>query len=879
MQRFAQDSLFLKLQPVPNAAFLQPMISLTKQNPALEGFINGYHSLEELSGGNTTLEPHWKTFFKSLAQLGHSEILNRSQDMTRFLKENGVTYNIYGDPSGMNRTWNLDIMPYMISKEDWAICEAGLLQRATLFNLILKDIYGAQRLIKEGLLPMEIIYNHPGFIRKCYGINLSGKNNLVIYSADIARSDKGKFWILNDRTQAPSGAGYALENRMAMARIVPELFGGLRVKKLSPHYHDLRKALVEIAPKQKGDPRIVVLTPGPGNETYFEHSFLSSHLGFTLVQGDDLMVNNNCVWLKTLGGLEKVDVILRRVDDEYCDPLELREDSQLGVPGLLQAVRSGNVSIANPLGSSVVENPGLIPFLPAISKFFLSEELKLPTIASWWCGQPKELRYVQDNLHKLVIKRIYRESEKRTSVDATALDIKSLADLRLQIEAHPALYVGQEKVHFSSTPSLVDGKLEPCNALFRSYAVSCNGGYVAMAGGLTRTSNDKDDIVISNQAGGYSKDTWILSSEDQTAINAKKEQDSLQTKSAAYRTDILPSRTAENFFWVGRYAERVLGNARFHRTVMQYVDEANRAFLDNDQILKQSLLISLISYTHTFSELDEDEFEKKLKDPWKVLSELLLDEKKVGSLSFNITHFARSVHGVRDHWSTDTWRVLREMEDAWQNASEVRHRGHYKMLSKVDNLITSMMAFISLNRESISREQGWILLDAGRKTEQCLLLINMLRSTLVFRQDEQVEYIMQEAVLKSSESLVNYRYKYRAHLQLNLVLDLMLLDPNNPRSLLYLLERLKAYVEVLPKSQAGHVLSDQERYALQAYTLLKLANSAELSAPDENSGIYDKLEEFLSNLNVLILGISDAVSKMYFKHAQKQQQLFRTDNL
>ncbi len=370
----------------------------------------------------------------------------------------------------------------------------------------------------------------------------------------------------------------------------------------------------------------------------------------------------------------------------------------------------------------------------------------------------------------------------------------------------------------------------------------------------------------------------MLTNEENALVSSKKEQDYLQQSRKVYRSDVLPSRTAENFFWVGRYAERVLSNARFQRTVMQFVDEANRAFIDNDQQLKKCLLSSLIAYTHTFGSLSVAVMEKKMTDPWATLADILLDNTKLGSLSSNIANFSRAVHAVRDHWSIDTWRVLREMEDAWQDAADVQHSSHYKLLGKVDKLITSMMAFISLNRESISREQGWILLDAGRKTEQSLLLISLLNETLVQRHDQAIENIMMEAVLKSNESLVNYRYKYRAHLQLNLVLDLMLLDPFNPRSLVYLLERLKAYVEVLPRIIPGHVLSEQERMALEAFTLLKLADSNHLSQAHPVSSSYQNLEIFLNRMNQLLLGISDAVSKNYFKHAQKQQQLFTTDS-
>src|SRR5580765_459001 len=414
---------------------------------------------------------YWKIFFNSFSELGDDEILNRKQDMMRFLKENGFTYNIYGDPLGFHRPWKLDIIPFLISKEEWELIENGLVQRATLFDLILKDIYGERTLLKSGLLPMEIIYNHTGFLRQCAGIHLPGKHHLVLYTADMARTVDGKIWVLNDRTQAPSGSGYALENRLTMARIVPELFNGLKVRRLSPYFHSLRNALTSIAPNNNNEPRIVILTPGPSNETYFEHAYLSSYLGFTLVHGNDLVVKDNYVWLKTMGGLEKVDVILRRLDDIYCDPLELKEDSQLGVPGLLQCVRSGNLSVANPLGAGVLENPGLMPFLHDISRYFLREDLLMPTIASWWCGQPVEMNYVLENMKSLVIKQIHRNPTGSSSLDGASLSTLELDELSAKIKANPRLYVGQEKVKISAMPSLVHGRIEPRKVLFRSFLV------------------------------------------------------------------------------------------------------------------------------------------------------------------------------------------------------------------------------------------------------------------------------------------------------------------------------------------------------------------------------------------------------------------------
>lgn len=850
------------------------MIAGAQQLSLFQHYFSDSYSYNELLKEDGSLRPHWQTFFNSFSQLGPAQIQERAQDILRFLKENGVTYNVYGDPSGLNRPWHLDVIPFLISEQEWQRIDAGLVQRATLLDLILKDLYGERLLIKQGLLPPDLIFNHAGFLRQCSGIKLPGQKHLVMYAADLARSPDGKIWVLNDRTQAPSGSGYALENRLAIARILPELFSGLKVRHLSPYFIALRQALQNMAPANTPNPRIVILTPGPHNETYFEHSYLSSYLGYTLVQGQDLMVKDNHVWLKTLGGLEKVDVIIRRVDDNFCDPLELKEDSQLGVSGLLQAVRSGNVSIANPLGSSILENPGLMGFLPRIARQLLGEDLKLPTIATWWCGQPAAMQYVLDNIEKLVIKKIYKELHVSTSVDAAGLSRENLEKLKQEILARPFMFVGQEKISFSSTPSLINGRIEPRNVLFRSFLTGNADGYTCMTGGLGRTSADPGHFGISNQVGGFSKDTWIISPEPGYTLSTNR--DVLKTKTPVQQA-VLPSHTAENLFWVGRYAERVLGNARLQRTVMQLVVEGNRLQFENDIITEQELLKALTACTCTWPGFFAPEAAPVFQDPWPELSDIIFNTARPGSLSFNFSLFTRAVNTVRDHWSTDTWRVLKGMEDDWEAASKAQLT-HFRMVGALDNLITSMVAFIGLNRESISREQGWTMLDTGRKMEQSLLLIAMLQATLTNTQPEEVEYNLMEAVLKSNETLMNYRYKYKVHIQLPLVLDLMLLDTNNPRSLIYQLERLKAYLSGLPKTETtGHGLEKHERLILQALTLLQLADKSQWAIPDAKTGTYRELGGLLADLNTLLLAIPDVISRKYFKHAHGQKQLFAAE--
>ncbi len=853
------------------------MISNIDSASILPGYLVNQYSYNEVLGNDGNARLHWQAFFQSFTQMGNAEVQNRQNEISRLLKENGVTYNIYGDSNVVNRDWNVDAIPFIISKEEWENTEAALIQRAELLNLLLQDIYGDQKLIKKGIIPLELIYNHIGFLRQCAGIKLPGKHNLVLYSADMARSPDGKLWIISDRTQAPSGSGYALENRTVMTRVLPELFNGLKVRHLSPWFDTLNNSLNQLGARHHQNPRIVILTPGPGNETYFEHSYLSSHLGYTLVQGHDLMVKNNFVWLKTLSGLEKVDVIIRRIDDVYCDPLELKADSQLGVAGLLQVIRSGNVSIANPPGSSILENPGLMPFLQNISKHFFGTGLLMPTIASWWCGQPKELKYVLNNIQSLVIKRIYRGTSKSTSVDGASLSMAQLNELKQQINKHPFMYVGQEKIGLSSTPSLVNGKIEPRKTIFRSFLVSNGSSYSAMAGGLSRTSSDALNFIVSNQSGGNSKDTWIISPEP---VNNFKINKQFTGNTSTASNGILPSNTAENLFWVGRYTERLLGNARFHRTVIQTITEGNRLMIDSDIETEKILLKALTHYTFTypgFIDEDSEKNEENLSQPWPELKDIIFNVQRAGSLKYDFVLFIRAVHAVRDHWSTDTWRVLRGMEEAWSTVKDGSNPGHLKMEHVLDSLITSVVAFIGLNRESISREQGWLMLDMGRKIEQCLLLTNMLRATLVVKYDDQVDYKLQEAVLISNEGLVNFRYKYRSLLQLPLVLDLMIFDPNNPRSLLYQLDRLKKSLANLPKTASDKTIAAHDILIEKGYNLLNVVDKEKLSLLDEETGQYENLDNFLSDMYDILTGIQDTISKTYFIHAQSQKQLFSTD--
>lgn len=842
----------------------------------LKSLLNGYNAesdaYDELWLDADQVRPHWQPLLQALEKMGADELERCRQEAHRQLRENGVTYNVHSDSDNEARVWPLDVVPFIIDPQDWQVIEAGLKQRAELLNLVLADIYGPRNLIKSGLLPMELIYSHEGFLRECDGVQLPGKQQLIVYAADLARGPDRRMWVLGDRTQAPSGAGYALENRTVMNRVLSGLFKENKISRLSHFFQELQAALADLATGRTPSPRVVVLTPGPYNETYFEHTYLASYLGYPLVQGDDLTVRDGGVALKSLDGLQPVDVILRRVDDLFCDPLELREDSQLGVAGLLEATRRRNVAIANPLGSSVLENPGLMPFLPGLARTLLGEDLILPSAATWWCGQPKECEYVLSHLDELVIKRLTRLPYTRT-LFGVQLSRKEKETLISQIKAQPHSYVGQEQVSFSTTPSLVNSHLEARHAVVRCFLVARKNNYTVMPGGLTRSAPRRGDYMVSNQTGGISKDTWVLTSEPQkhTSLWIQPQRVERVFK-ASYH---LPSRAAENLYWVGRYAERAEATARLLRVILNYVNDSE-PFGEADEVEAAALpflLRALTQVTMTYPGFVGKGSKARLANPIDELRSVTLDSQRVGSLLSNVRAMLQAAYTVRDLWSTDTWRVINDIETPWHGEQDVKKIELPAIQNNLNRLVTTLMAFAGLNSESMTHEAGWLLLDTGRRLERALLTISLIRATLGVKCQEPVSNMLLDAVLRTTENVITYRRRYRSYLQIQTVLDLLLLDPTNPRSLIYQLDRLQTHIEKMPRDKTIYRLGDEERLILEAATRLRLSDTTGLTQIDNGSFLHKNLDEFMSYLANLLSHLSNIITEHYFTHTRVPHQL------
>jgi len=829
---------------------------------------------DEMVAKETKVLPHWERFMAAITTLGSEQLELRRREVQRLLRENGVTYNVYGDTQKLSRPWRLDPVPLLISSEEWALSEAGLKQRAELLNLVLKDIYGKQRLLKKGLLPAELIFAHDGFLHPCVGALPEKQRQLIVYSANLARGHNGRMWVLDDRSQAPSGAGYALENRIVMTRVLPDIFRESQVHRLAGFFKALRKGLAELAPHNKEDPRIVVLTPGSLNETYFEHAYLASYLGFTLVQGDDLTVRDGRVWLKSLDGLQPVDVILRRVDDSFCDPLELRSSSRLGVAGLLESVRRKNVAIANPLGSSVLENPGLLAFLPRLSRYFLNEELMLPSVATWWCGQRRERDFVLQNLDRLVIKPINRTTG-NYALFGGQLSSKEKEQLRATILAKPHGFIAQEQVGFSTVPAFIDHHIEPRFAVLRHFVVASGDDYQVMPGGLTRVARHQDDFIVSNQAGGISKDTWVLADEPDQQISLWTQPTRDVSLSAV--TEPLTSRAADNLFWVGRHLERIKSSARLLRTILPKLLEVQELKDPLDAQCLKVLLRALTQVTGTYPGFVLGD-EEALAAPQNELLALAKNANRAGTLASSIQAFAQTAFSIRDVWSQDTWRCVDNIQRRWQQRVVQNECDLEQLHKNLDDLITGFVAFIGLTTESMTREAGWLMLDSGRRLERALALVALLRATLVQRHEPALQNQLLETVLVSTDSLSIYRRRYRSMIQLPMVLELLLMDESHPRSLAFQLHQLSKHISDLPRERGKGLLSEEERLILKAYTDLRLVRVSELVKIELDSGVYSELENLLSSMTERLWQLYEVLAQAYFSHSQVPQLMTPTQS-
>ena len=813
---------------------------------------------DELEEAPATPRAHWRPFIESLQQLGRHELISRWDNGRRIIREHGVTYNVYGDPQGMDRPWGLDFVPLVITAEEWARIEAGLIQRSRLLNLILADIYGgSQRLLRDGFLPPELVYANPGFLRPCRGIHVASQVYLHLHACDLGRSPDGKWWVLSDRTQAPSGAGYAWENRTVVSRVLPEPIRDCNIQRLGGFFRQQREMLVKLAPAGRTHPSIVLLTPGPHNETYFEHAYLARHLGFPLIEGADLTVRDRRVFLKTIEGLQPVDVILRRVDDSFCDPLELRSDSFLGVSGLVEATRAGNVTVANALGAGLMESPAFLAFLPSLCRHLLDEELLIPSIATWWCGQAEALRYVTEHLDSLILRPAFgAPSSPPVSVSGVAKGRRKGSDDRAKllhmIHAAPRDFVAQERVKLSRAPAWVDDQLTGRSVVVRTYVANGGDSFAVLPGGLTRVSKNPDDLVVSMQSGGGSKDTWVLA--DGTANRPEAVPSVGELRPADQISLGVPSRAADHLFWLGRYTERLEQLLRLLRCVLGRVSgEPGGEGSSESGGLAELVAKTGILPAPADANSDAAELSRRML-------RVLYDPDEPGGVRELLKRVRVTASAVRDRFSGDTWRILGRLD------VDARARPGRLPLARatalIHNLVLDLAAFNGMEMENMTRGHGWRFLDFGRRVERSLSVLKLLHSAASV---ESPSAAVLEPVLEIADSVMTYRRRYFSAPRLAGVMDLLLRDETNPRSLIFQVNVLGEHAAALVSDSKAAAALDQER--IQSLTSALRSLAVEELMVQAADGPKPLLLDVLITWTADLAGLSDQVTNRYFSHS------------
>lgn len=715
--------------------------------------------------------PHWQGLFRELVNTSPEAMREKLQYVEQQVRENGITYNVYADAQGADRPWDLHMIPLIIGPEEWAGIEAAMVQRATLLNRILADIYGDQQLLHDGTLPPALVHGHAGFLRPCHGVRPPGDIFLHLYAADLARAPDGSWWVVGDRTQAPSGMGYAVENRLIVSRVFPELFRDLNIQHVASFFQSLRDSLAHFAPHGGEPPLTVLLTPGPYNETYFEHAYLARYLGFPLVEGHDLTVRNGCVWLKTLTGLQRVHAILRRQDDDYCDPLELRADSALGIAGLTDCARRGTVLIANALGSNLLESGALLGYLPGLCERLLGETLRMPSVGTWWCGEPAALEDVIEKLDHLVIKPAFPQI--RADV-VFGEDLKDGARMRLieKLRARPADFVAQELVRLSQAPVWDHHQPRHLQARaigLRVFACATPQGYTVMPGGLTRVAGSRDARVISTQRGGGSKDTWVITTGEVSTFSLLRTR--IGAEDLVRSGTNISSRVVENLFWFGRYAERCDNTARLLRIMLDRLIDAPTAGRDGNGEWP-----AILSLARQLDLLDEEVEPLDTPQLRRALLAATFDAACGSGLAANLRQLHRVAFNLRERMSQDNWRTLNRLA---QNME--RHQARLPMMSEalatLDDVVVAMMTLSGFALDGMTRDQGWRFMSVGRRVERLAFLSTTLNCVTEAAPQGRLDWLLELA-----DSVVTYRSRYVSRPEWLPVLDLLVMDESNPRS-------------------------------------------------------------------------------------------------
>ncbi|MFS0899266.1 circularly permuted type 2 ATP-grasp protein [Mycolicibacterium litorale] len=819
---------------------------------------SGYDEFVDAAGD---IRPAWRELAQCVAERGRGG-LDRLRAVVRSLVDNdGITYIHVdqhgevitgGDDNGTPGPWHLDGLPLVLDADDWDRLESGLVQRSRVLDAVLTDLYGPRRSITSGVLPPQLVFAHPGYVRAARGIEIPGRRQLFLHGCDVSRGADGAFHVNADWTQAPSGAGYALADRRVVAHAIPELYERIGPRPASPWAQALRLALIDAAPESAEEPVVVVLSPGIHSETAFDQAYLASVLGFPLVESPDLVVRDGKLWMRSLGTLKRVDVVLRRVDAEYADPLDLRADSRLGVVGLVEVLRRGAVTVVNSLGSGILESPGLLRFLPELAQELLGETPLLPTAPVYWGGIDLERSHLLSHVASLLITPVTGGD----TIVGPALSRRQREELVARIDAAPWQWVGRELPQFSSAPTVHRrGGLSAAGVGMRLFTVAQRGGYAPMIGGLGYLLAPGNAAYKLNSVAA--KDIWVRTPARVTAeriVSADIDSAAPAPVTASPTREVSSPRVLSDLFWLGRYAERAEYTARLlNVTRERYHEYRYRQGMDGSECVPV-LLAAIGDLTGTDTGVGGDQAEMIAIAPttlWAVTA----DRHRAGSLAQSVERLGLAARSVRDQMSNDTWKVLAAVERAVLRSStappESKTEGDAYLASAHSTTLAGMLALSGVAAESMIRDAGWTMMDIGKRIERGLGLTGLLRTTLVEARRPDAEQTITESTLVACESSVIYRRRMLGTVRVAAVADLLLFDAGNPRSLAYQVDRLRDGLRALPSSSGS---SRPERLVDDLATRLRRVDPADLETvtPDgRRAELADLLDAMHRDLRAL----------------------------
>lgn len=838
------------------------------------GLTDGYKLaadvFDEMVGPDGEPRDHWRPFLDAIGALPRPALERIWETTQRLIRENGATYNVHGGSEDDAHPWRLDPLPYLISPSDWRFLEEGLTQRAELLNAVVADIYGPQQLLHEGVLPAALVYGNRNFLRPVHGVPAPKDIHLHVMAFDLARDHRGHWWVMSDRSQAPAGAGYALENRIMLSRTAPDIFRRVRAHRIAGFFQSMSNGLLALA--KQDSPLAVMLTPGPHSNTYFEHAYLARYLGFPIVEGADLIARDNRIYLKTLQGLKQVDLIMRRVDGEDCDPLELRADTLLGVPGLVETVRAGNVVVANSLGSGVIESEAMMAFYPTLAERILGQPLKIPSIATWWCGQERERDYVIENLDRLTIRPTFN----RTSITESAADDIATGDLTSKmrarlienIHAEGHKYFGQEKPTFSTTPVWSDGGFTPRPMTLRMFACYDGERYRVMPGGLVRVAGRKGADSLHMGQGEASKDAWALSKEDVNTFTRLAAPDQHIT---LRRSDpSLASRAADNLFWLGRYAERAENAIRLIRSmILRMLGEAG---VGEDPATFVRLVQALVELGHlpkSAAILADDGEEQTLE---RQLARMLAEPAGPNGLLSLLGDLDRIAAHVREQLSVDSWRIVNNLRARALYEGTVIRLDLGDAVAVLNAMLADLAAFSGMQKENMTRSMSWRMMECGRRIERASHMTALLRE-MTDAGDPAIDGRL-DLLLELGDSAMTYRTRYITAPRLAPVLDLLLTDESNPRSVAFQVVALGGHLQALPRPTDQAVLRREEYLIESLRSRIRLADLQSLADDRADNGHRETLWAFLEKIEEDALEFSEALGRQYFTHVQVNRSVF-----